>query len=163
MLFQKKGFSQNTVNIKESQKCSSSRCMTRNTMNIGKNLMVNGVNVKLDFRQDCSSESIIYLAICKLCDDPQIKSNFYFGQTINTLMTRCNGHRQGFKMTNVDHSALSMHIMDKHPNNFGEKLYNFDFGVVKEVDPLKLDRCEDYYVFRTEADIRGLNRYKVAR
>ena len=84
-------------------------------MNLGKSLMVNGVNVKLDFRQDCSTESIVNLAICKLCDDPQIKSNFYFGQTINTLMTRCNGHRSSFKMTKFDQSALSMHIMDNYP------------------------------------------------
>ncbi len=98
-----------------------------------------------------------------MTDDPQIKSNFYFGQTINTLMTRCNGHRSSFKMTKFDQSALSMHIMDKHPNNFGDKLTNFDFGVVKGVSPLQLHRCEDFYIYRTDADIRGLNRYKVSR
>ena len=67
------------------------------------------------------------------------------------------------KLGKEDQSALSMHIYDKHPNSFGDKLINFDFGVVKHVAPTRLDRVEDYYIFVTQADLRGLNRYKVTK
>ena len=53
--------------------------------------------------------------------------------------------------------------MDKHPDNFGDKLLNFDFGVIKSVNPLDLDRAEDCFIYITKADIIGLNRYKCAR
>ena len=78
-------------------------------------------------------------------------------------MSRCNGHRDKFKLNKYDQSALSLHIYEKHVEYFGEKLNNFDFGIVKRVSPMQLDRVEDNYIFRTEADIKGLNRYKVTR
>ena len=109
-----------------------------------------------------STKSIIYLALCKLCDDPLCLSNFYFGQSVNSLMSRNNGHRGNFKINNHDKSALSMHVYDKHPENFDKKLLNFDFGVVKSVSPMQLNRVEDSYIFKTEADTKGLNRYKVS-
>ena len=34
-------------------------------------------------------------------------------------------------------------------------------GVVKTTSPGDLDRAEDFFVVATEADIKGLNRYKV--
>ena len=55
-----------------------------------------------------------------------------------------------------------MHIFDKHPEHFDKKLLNFNFGVVKSVSPPNLDRAEDYYIYMTEADTKGLNRYKVS-
>ena len=58
---------------------------------------------------------------------------------------------------------MSMHIMDKHPEHFSEKLNNFNFGVVRVVSPMQLDRAEDCYIYITEADSLGLNRYKVSR
>jgi hypothetical protein len=124
---------------------------------------VNGFTVKLDFRYDCSSPTVIYIAVCKFCDDPLILTCFYLGQTVNSLMSRCNGHRQCFKLSKMDESALSMHVYDKHPEYFQDKLLCFDFGVVKHVNPIQLDRVEDYYIFMTEADTKGLNRYKVTK
>ena len=56
-----------------------------------------------------------------------------------------------------------MHIMDKHAENFGDKLNSFDFGIIKSVDPLDLDRAEDCMTYITKADTVGLNRYKVSR
>ena len=97
------------------------------------------------------------LAICIHCFD------FYFRQTVNALMSRCNGHRDKFKVGKEDQSALSHHIFEKHLDNFGQKLENFKFGVVKQVDLRQLDRVEDYYIYSTNADKQGLNRYLVAR
>lgn len=165
LLFQKRGFSQNQLPRLVDQKCTSVRCKTRSTMELDRVLSLNGVQVKLDYRYNCASESVIYVAICKYCQGQgnQNMDNFYIGQTLNTLMSRCNGHRDKFKIDKFDQSALSLHIMDKHPDNFGDKLLNFDFGVIKSVNPLDLDRAEDCFIYITKADIIGLNRYKCAR
>ena len=88
-------------------------------------------------------------------------ADFYFGQSVNSLSQRNNGHRSGFKITEKDKSALSMHVYDKHTDVFGDKLDSYEFGVVKHADPTNLDRVEDYYIYNTEADVKGLNRYKV--
>ncbi len=134
-------------------------------MKLERSVQLNGKDIKLDYRYDCSMNSVVYLALCKLCKDqePQNSNNFYFGQTVNTLMSKCNGHREKFKMEKFDQSALSMHVMDKHPAYFGDKLNNFDFGVVKAVDAMQLDRVEDCFIYVTKADSVGLNRYKVSK
>ena len=54
-----------------------------------------------------------------------------------------------------------MHIYDEHPDQFGNKLSNFDMGIVKCVKPTRLNRTEDYYIYLTNADTISLNRYKV--
>ena len=43
------------------------------------------------------------------------------------------------------------------------ELNNFDFGIVKSVRPVQLDRVEDFYIYSTRADFVGLNRDKVAK
>ena len=132
-------------------------------MNLPKEIKVMEKTIKLDFRYNCSTDSVIYVAICKLCREHNIASNYYFGQTITTLMSRCNGHRDKFKVSSFDKSALSLHIMEEHEEHFNDKLNNFDFGVVKHVSPLNLNRCEDFYIHLTAADKDGLNRYKVSK
>ena len=165
MLFQKAGFSENRKSVLESQGCNAGACMTRKTMNLCSKLEINNFKVKLDFRCNCATKGVIYLALCKLCDDPKNLNNFYWGQTRNSLMTRNNGHRSSFsvQLDKYDKSALSMHIFDKHLENFTDKLNNYNFGVVKHVAPTSLDRTEDFYIYSTEADIKGLNRYKVTK
>ena len=163
MLFQKGGFSQNQIPVKETQHCKSSRCLTARTMNIDKKIQINGIDIKIDYRYDCATKTVIYLAICRLCEDILNLSNFYFGQTVNSLMGRNNGHRDKFSLNKYDKSALSMHIYEKHIDNFGDKLKNYDFGVVKHVSAVKLDRTEDFYIYITQADTKGLNRYKVSK
>ena len=61
-------------------------------------------------------------------------------------MSRCNGHREKFK-TGKGQSVLSLHIMEKHPENFWDKLNNYQFGVIKTVLPRKLGRVEDCYIY----------------
>ena len=53
--------------------------------------------------------------------------------------------------------------MDKHPEHFNKKLDNFDFGIVKSVNPMDLNRAEDCLIFITKADTVGLNRYKCSK
>ena len=78
-------------------------------------------------------------------------------------MDRCNCHRDKFKLSSFDQSALSAHIMDKHCESFDKKLDNFDFGIVKNCSPKNLSRCEDFYIHFTSADTSGLNRYKATK
>ena len=163
LLFQKAGFSQMKLSLRDSQRCDSRACKTRGTMNIGKSVTINGKLIRLDYRYDCSTESVIYLGICKLCDDQNHEKDFYFGKTLNSSMKRFSGHRDKFKPLKYDQSAFSMHIFEQHPDFVNEKLNNFDFGIVKHVAPMQLDRSEDYYIFQTEADIKGLNRYKAVK
>ena len=165
LLFQKRGFSQNYLPTLPTQKCSSKRCKTRSTIELERVIELNGASVKLDFRYSCASESVIYVAICRLCREILMKNidNFYIGKTLNALMCRCNGHRDKFKLDRYEKSALSLHIMDKHPEYFGDKLLNFEFGVIKSVNPLELHRAEDCLIHITKADTVGLNRYKCAK
>ena len=122
-------------------------------MSLGKLVDVNGQRIKLDHRLTCASESVIYLALCKLCAYPTNTRNFYFGQTVQSLMKRSNGHREKFKLGKQELSILSAHVYDKHPEAFGERLNSYEFGVVSEsqVNPRQLNRKEDYYICKPAA------------
>ena len=163
LLFQKSSFSQKPRTLKPTQQCKAVKCKTKMTMNLHTLVWINGVKVKLDMSSDCSTKSVIYIGICRLCNDHENKSNFYIGQTVNSLMDRNNGHRSCFTYNNKDKSALSLHIFDKHPESIQYKLENFNFGICKAVNSMKLDRTEDFYIYKTKADTEGLNRYKVLR
>ena len=56
---------------------------------------------------------------------------------------------------------MSYHIWEEHREFFHQKLNNFRVGIVKSTSPDLLDRTEDFYVIKTDADVVGLNRYKV--
>ena len=107
----------------------------------------------------CLSDNIVYLFICKLC--PKNKG-FYVGQSIQTCRDRTNRHRGHFNLDTYTKSALSCHMFKDHPQNFDNKLQNYDLGIIKSSSPLDLDRCEDYYLELTKAHL-SLNRYKVTR
>ena len=119
------------------------------------------VSVKLDYSLDCGSEFVIYLYLCRHCENP-CRDGFYFGQSVNSMRDRANGHRASFTESLYMKSALSYYIWDKHRVQFQDKLYNFIAGIVKSVSPAELDRIEDFYVVATKADTMGLNRYIVA-
>ena len=52
-------------------------------------------------------------------------------------------------------------MWDAHRDQFGKKLNNFTVGVVRSTLPKMLDRAEDFYISKTDADVVGMNRYKV--
>ena len=163
LLFGKSSFSQLKPVLHTSQKCHRSNCLSCVSMNLPKQLVINNVMIKMDYHCDCSSDSVIYLARCKTCvGTVNEEKSFYFGQTVSKCRTRLNGHREKFKISKYDESALSNHTYEMHVENFNEKLLNYDFGIVKKVSPQNLNRSEDYYIYKTKADTKGLNRYKVA-
>ena len=129
-------------------------------MGIEQTVVINNVTIRLDYSLNCGSEFIIYLYLCRHCDNP-CRDGFYFGQSINCMRERANGHRACFNERLYKKSALSYHIWDKHREHFHYELDNFKAGIVKSVSPQELDRAEDFYVVATQADTMGLNRYKV--
>ena len=90
-------------------------------------------------------------------------TQFYFGQACNRFHLGLNGHRSCSKIDNLSYekSALSMHIFTERLSHLGEKLDNFDFGIIWKVAPRNLDKAEDFFIFNSRSDILGLNRYKV--
>ena len=113
--------------------------------------------IKLDHTCDCSTECVIYIYVCNLCEHNE---SFYIGQSVNSCQRRANGHRSNFNRNNYKKSALSSHIFRDHPEHAHKKLSNFSLGVVKSCTATMLDRTEDFYVEHLNANL-SLNRYKV--
>ena len=166
LLFAKSSFSKCEIMEGETQKCGGhGGCKTcevmtlPKTVTLWKNDVNRKVNVKMDMRCNCVTENCVYLYVCKLCED---NDGFYVGQTTNTCRTRANGHRSDFNFRDYSKSALSYHVYDEHPDHIMEKLNNYRCGIVKTSNPMALDRCEDFFVELTNADV-SLNRYKVTK
>ena len=113
--------------------------------------------LKLDYKCDCSTESVIYIYICNVCENNR---SFYIGQTVNSCQKRANGHRANFNTKSYKKSALSFHIYRDHPEHVDKKLSNYKVGIIKSCSASNLDRTEDYYVEHLKANL-SLNRYKV--
>ena len=160
LTFAKSSFSMSERSIQNSQQCGSTGCLTCPTMTLPRNLVLNGIPVKLDFSLNCKTENCIYVGKCKFCDNP---IEFYLGQTFNHFCIRCNNHRNCFKVNEkckYKESALSLHIFEKHLDLFDSKLENFSMGIIKSVNPMNLARSEDYFIWKTNADTISLKRYK---
>ena len=175
LVFGKSAFSKCLIEENVNQKCSEVKSENQNkkkkkngckscdlmeidkTVTLWKNNSLREVNVKLDFRYNCKSENIIYLYICKLCQD---NDSFYVGQTTNSCRGRANGHRGKFTLEAYQKSALSFHLHDEHPEHFDGKLSSYSLGILKSTSPMNLDRAEDFFVEITQANL-SLNRYKV--
>ena len=114
-------------------------------------------DIKLDFFSDCSTECVIYLYVCNLCENNR---SFYVGQTVNSCQKRANGHRASFNESNFKKSALSYHVYKDHPDHTADKLSNYSVGILKACSATNLGRTEYYYVEILKANL-SLNRYKV--
>ena len=81
---------------------------------------------------------------------------------MDRLNVRTNNHRFHFKTKNMEYknSALANYVFEKHFEHFDQKLDNFDLGIIRSARARNLERCEDYYIWETRADIVGLNRNK---
>ena len=162
-VFAKARFSREDGNVKKNQKCNRNGCKTCEIMKLDNEITVwkNNENykmdVKLDFRCDCSTDCIIYIYVCNLCKNNQ---SFYVGQSVNSCHTRANGHRSCFTEKLYTKSALSYHIHKDHHTHFDKKLSNYSLGVIKTTSGENLDRAEDFFVEQLNADL-SLNRYKV--
>jgi hypothetical protein len=131
-------------------------------MTLGQKLVLKDTTLKLDYTLNCKSNNVIYGAKCKHCD---INVGLYIGQTVNSVSKRMSGHRSHFDIRNDDYqkSALSFHIFEKHETYFEQGLANYHIGVIRSSAAMRLDFFEDFYVRKTKADTRGLNRYKVLK
>ena len=156
LLFNKYGFAQTTKNL-VNQKCGSVNCNSC-TMKFDSNnpvILKNGFKIFPSKSSTCKSSSIIYVAICSICND------FYFGQTMTEERIRMNGHRSCFTQEKFDKSALSLHIYKDHPDRIDVGLNNYKVIIIECTNSLNLNRRESFFIWSTEADIRHLNRYKV--
>ena len=162
MLLNKFGF----ANLKKnflSQKCGSPNCSCCSLFRPSLEFVDVTLNwtIKPDKSLNCKSECVIYVAICKVCSD------FYIGKTMTPMHIRMNGHRDKFNKDKFDKSALAMHIFNDHPDAVGytptQGLANFELFLIESTNAINLRQREDFYIWRTEAEIRHLNRYKVSR
>ena len=158
---------ENLENNPKSQKCGSRGCMTCPQLFDAKDtIFVNGAVVNLDFRLSCKDKNIVYVAQCQICSNlpGTLKEDTYFGQTVTSMHTRMNGHRNKFVIDDrleYEKSALSMHCFLVHNNEFS--MTYFKLGIVKKVRPVDLDREEDKFITRYRTKIWGLNRIVVVR
>ena len=149
------------------QKCGGKGCQTCPYLfNSNDAIIVNGLELNLDFKLTCKDSDIIYLAQCQICCKipRKLKDDSYLGQSITPMHIRMNGHRSKFKIDNAltfEKSALSMHCFLAHKSEFSMKY--FKLGIVKKVRPLDLDREEDKLINRFRTKIWGLNRIVVVR
>ena len=125
------------------QRCKSPKCMTCPYLfESGERIVINGNELRLDQSLSCKSNNIIYVAQCRLCTE----NGTYFGQTLNAMHIRMNGHRSKFQIDSTlkfEQSALSMHAYLKHKDDFNMNI--FKLGIVKQVNPNSLNRLEDYF------------------
>ena len=162
-VFAKSAFSKDSAAVKPDQKCQKKNCKSCEIMNIQKTVLLWKNNadytrkIKLDYKSDCSTECVIHIYICNICQD---NKSFYIGQTVNSCQKRANGHRACFNDKNFKKSALSFHIYKDHPECKDKKLLNYKLGILRSCNASDLDRTEDYFVETLKANL-SLNRYKV--
>ena len=167
ILFAKASFSAIHKPHNKDQKCRGKRCECCKIMDCDPSILSKIITtpqnpIKPDTRLDCKSSNVIYVFICKHCSNKLEITDFYLGRTMEKLHERVNGHRKHFKTQNFEYkkSALSLHTFEMHPEHFGEKLNNFSLSVIKSSRAQDLERAEDYFIWKTRADIIGLNRNK---
>ena len=136
------------------QKCNANGCLQCLQVISSKAMTINNIKIKIPSDLNCKTNNAIYLWKCNVCD----KENYYFGRTTQKCHKRTNGHRNCFNNGDVTKSALSMHAMDKHPENMS--LENFEIAIVKQVPPRSLKREEFRYIDKYRTKSLGLNRYK---
>ncbi len=128
-----------------SQKCNDSRCQTCKLMADGGEVFkINNMELKVPKDFNCKTNYCIYCAQCLICNTSIGLEDSYYGQTVNKLHIRVNGHRDKFNEEKYQESALAIHAFEKHPENF--TLDIFRFCIVKSVHPLSLNREEFRYI-----------------
>ena len=155
-LFSKKKFAATRVRSNSLSPCRSN-CKTCPLLTPLNKFTLEGRIFPLFTEGSCKSEDVIYVCVCKSCDD------FYIGQTITPLNLRMNNHRGHFFDGKPERSALALHIHRDHPNMVKNHTDNYTVGILAQVNPLSLTKTEDRFIKNTEADRLHLNRYKPLR
>ena len=158
ILFGKYGFAQKEARL-SNQKCRNCKPCISMSETIDDIELYTGEKLNVSKTATCQTEDVTYVYICSGCKD------FYFGQTMSQFNVRMNGHRGKFDVHDDKYkkSALSFHMYEDHFDEFGCKTKFFNCAILDHVDPNRLNRRESYYIWKTQADIRHLNRMQVVR
>ena len=92
-------------------------------------IIINDQFVRNPCHLSCKSKHVIYMWICKLCQE----KDAYFGHTIQECRNRTSGHRGVFTEEKWDKSALSMHAWEAHCTSFSLDI--FSMSIVKKYPP----------------------------
>ena len=153
MLVKNKELSSNLNTTQIGQKCNAPGCRQCPLVSPENRFMINGITLTTPKSLNCKAKNIIYMWNCKLC------SETYFGRTVQHCHNRTSGHRSCFNHEDkVEKSALFMHAMECHRDNFS--LETFNISVVKKVSPQQLRREEFRFIDKFKTASQGLNRYK---
>ena len=139
----------------DSQRCNARGCKQCPLTNEMNKVLVNGEMVRVPRHLNCKSKNVIYMWVCKLCQEKDV----YFGRTTQECHNRTSGHRGSFDDEKWDKSALSMHARDMHQSSFSLDI--FSVSIVRKVSPQQLRREEYRYIDKYRTISLGLNRYKV--
>ena len=141
----------------DSQRCNGRGCLQCPLSNNKSKIVINDQVVRVPRNLNCRSKNIIYLWLCKLCEEEEA----YFGRTTQKCQSRTSGHRGCFsgEEGKWEESALSMHAKDVHQMQFSLDI--FTISIVKKVSPQQLRREEFKFIDKYRTIPLGLNRYKV--
>ena len=89
----------------DNQRCNARGCRQCPLTNDKQKIIINDQFVRILRHLSCKSKHVIYMWICKLCEE----KDAYFGRTIQECHNRTSGHRGAFTEEKWDKSALSMH------------------------------------------------------
>ena len=146
-----------------SQKCGGRGCKTCPLLATSPSMSINGKRLRLSARLNCKSKNVIYVAQCNLCSNQRgnRKEDTYVGQTMQPFHRRVNGHRSKFTEAEHQGSALAQHCWEKHRDSMD--LSFFTLGIVRQVNPMGLDRAESKVIDLYRTKLFGLNRILVVR
>ena len=138
-------------------------CMTCPNLVVNKdfNLFINNKKVNILENVNCKVSNVVYLAVCKLCNQAGLEDKAYVGQTTQALHKRMNTHRSCFKESDTKRarSALALHSRKVHKDKCG--MIDFLIIVLQQVEPLLLDKREQFFINRFRTNTIGLNRMMV--
>ncbi len=150
-----------------SQKCGGGRCGACVLMAEGDDVFnINGKQLSVPRNFNCKTRHVIYVAQCNICNQTIVvphedQEDTYFGQTLQKMHQRINGHRSSFNEDDYEKSALSLHAYKCHPDSFSLDI--FKFAVVKSCHPLRLNREEFKCIEKYNTNFSSINRCKGQR
>ena len=112
LLLCKSRFSTDNNTINYVTKCNDKRCGTCKYIIETHEIKLNSISIKFNETMNCASKNIIYALICQGC------SEFYIGETGNTLRERTRVHKQQINDYKYRQLQVSKHVHECGQNNF---------------------------------------------
>ncbi|OOZ57814.1 hypothetical protein [Solemya velum gill symbiont] len=104
-LITKANFSTGQAPKNRIEKCGDSRCGTCKHLTVGEQIILkNGMNIKPNANMNCKTKNLVYCITCPGC------SEWYIGQTGNSLCERMRIHRQQIRSVETRQIPLSAHL-----------------------------------------------------